>query len=424
LLDIAKKRFTEDAEEDPLVHAEAYWRILNGEITDPRALVAEYGDRLKPGTIKTMVNQMISGAFSDHEGLLRGGENIKKIMKDAGVKPDSEAAFLGAYASEVEARQKEKGRYLTPFEKESIARDLAKKDIRSQEDKYLWIDGSVTQRTYQSSAMEAAGFEWDAALGKWVLRDEEGRAIKTVAPEDADSFVGTQNSGGRTPPSGASVTPTPSAAEKPAADAAKTPETSADKTPGAVGAPVALSGGVAREYNDLMYRNSGKYIKETYKSGGKKAGAGGLDCSGLVSIAIPETMRAVNKQAGSEIFDKRAINAVQGSAAEIVRKVEQAAGRPAVKNPPLSYYRPGMIVGLGPRAKERPNRRHRNIMHASMIIRDDAGQLRVYESNSYAGGVAVRPLEQVLREYRGRPIYVVDPLALASGQAGNPKKIS
>jgi post-segregation antitoxin (ccd killing protein) len=175
-------------------------------------------------------------------------------------------------------------------------------------------------------------------------------------------------------------------------------------------------GDEARAFNSALFQASGKYKGLPYELGGKGVGAGGIDCSGLVSVAMPNAMKKVNEQAGQEVFGKDAMDAVRGSAADILRKVEQATGTQAAVNPPLLHYRPGMIIALGPRAGERRNGRHKDITHVSMVIQDNAGRLMVYESNSYQGGVVIRPLEAALNEYRGRPVYAADPMLMARGR--------
>jgi hypothetical protein len=202
LLGVAKKLYPDSAPgksnattEDPLVYSEVYERIARGEITTAEELVAQYGDKLKPSTIKSLTNKIVNGAIADENNLVKGTGAIKKIMDENDItEPEERAAFLSAYSDEVLRQQEEKKRKLTPIEKEMIARALAVNEIRKKE--HWFMDKGIEIPKYQIDAMEGLGFKWDTKRGMWVMLDEDGKVVGEISPDEAAAFIQDVNSRG------------------------------------------------------------------------------------------------------------------------------------------------------------------------------------------------------------------------------------
>ncbi|MDR1515658.1 MAG: transglycosylase SLT domain-containing protein [Synergistaceae bacterium] len=221
LLDIAKKVYPKTKEEsmteDPLIYAEVYEKISRGEITTAQELVAEYGDKFKPSTIKSLINKMVSGVISDEDSLVPdfSMKALKDIMDEADItEPADRANFLDTYSNEVLRQQEEKKRKLTPMEKESIARELTAGEIKKHEINWL-PDKNVRYKGYQIKALENTGFEWDALTGVWVKYGTSGEVIAEVEHEDVDNFIGNSEKPDRT--RNAAVTETAEGKKKPSA---------------------------------------------------------------------------------------------------------------------------------------------------------------------------------------------------------------
>jgi hypothetical protein len=198
LLGVVKQLYPDKGstiKEDPLVYSEVYERIARGEITTVEELIAQYGDKLKPGTVKELAKKIIDGAIADEGALLSDAASIKTIMEENDITtPEERAAFQKSYSDEVLRQQEEKKRKLTPIEKEMIARALAANEVKKKE--RWFMDKGIEIPKYQIDAMEGLGFKWDTQRGMWVLLDEEGKVIKEVSPDEAAVFIQQENSQG------------------------------------------------------------------------------------------------------------------------------------------------------------------------------------------------------------------------------------
>ncbi|MBQ7263645.1 MAG: hypothetical protein IJR14_07990 [Synergistaceae bacterium] len=149
-------------------------------------------------------------------------------------------------------------------------------------------------------------------------------------------------------------------------------------------------------------------VGKPYVAGGKSAKGKGFDCSGLVAHEMGGAMRARNAELGYEAYSKEAIAAVNGASADIIENVSAKTGF-LKEAPTVSDLRPGMVVGLDASGGA-GGRGFRGIDHVALVVMDDDGTMKIYESNAKQGTVKTDAGKWLAR-YRdaGKPTFLVDP---------------
>lgn len=166
--------------------------------------------------------------------------------------------------------------------------------------------------------------------------------------------------------------------------------------------------------NRILYDHAGAYSGEAYKMGGKAWGRGGIDCAFLVEDAMPKMMDAINKRSGYEVFPKAAKEVFsRGRSADMLKRLQDNG----VEVFPVRDYtqlREGMVIGLDAKPGQGGGR-FNDIDHISMVVRNNDGQLYIYEANRANGVGMQEPAASYIARYRNRgvPIFAGNPLEMA-----------
>lgn len=157
-----------------------------------------------------------------------------------------------------------------------------------------------------------------------------------------------------------------------------------------------------------------------YGFGSKDVSSGKIDCSGWVASINTNMMESINKEAGKEIYGKQARQAMQGSAADIIKNVAAATGQMMTgEDVNLQNLKEGMTIGMDTGEHGWDKGRFEGIDHIVQVIKDAEGKLKVSESTgtNERGGVKMTDLNEWLENAKksGARLFATDPTKMAQG---------
>ena len=156
--------------------------------------------------------------------------------------------------------------------------------------------------------------------------------------------------------------------------------------------------------------------KVGYKMGNKSLSSGLIDCSGWVATTNRSMMQQVNAAAGTEVFSKKDMAAVNDSSEGIIANVGKKTGQILNKEQlTQTGLKEGMMIGMDTGPREHDRGRAMGIDHIVQTVRDPkTGQLMISQSSSSGKGVSLTPADAWLAQQNKskNKLFGVDPFTM------------